>query len=113
MIGANTLMQACIPKLLNDTPRTLSRSLSLSLSQSIVDIANRFVCWCVRVCSEEFYDNTMKILETNATTLFDALQNIAGITPIAPQGAMYISHRFTCYVFFIIVVVTRAFYYTQ
>jgi len=58
MIGANTLMQSGIPKMLKETPQS-------------------------------FYDDTNRILEENANTLYNALKDIKGVTPSTPQGAMY------------------------
>ncbi|XP_022688578.1 tyrosine aminotransferase-like isoform X1 [Varroa jacobsoni] len=38
---------------------------------------------------QSFYDDTVKVVEDNATLAFNAISSIPGLKPVMPQGAMY------------------------
>ena len=39
---------------------------------------------------ESFYSETMEVFENNAKACFSELSKVPGLTPIMPDGAMYI-----------------------
>ncbi len=42
---------------------------------------------------QSYYDDVMKLLAHNADIVFDKLNNLRGIQPIKPSGAMYLMVR--------------------
>lgn len=62
ILGPNSIIQGCLPKLLADTPAS-------------------------------YYESSMHTLQTNAQFCYENLKKIPGLTPIEPQGAMYMMIR--------------------
>ncbi|XP_060552086.1 tyrosine aminotransferase-like isoform X2 [Ruditapes philippinarum] len=58
ILGPNTLIQAALPEILKDTPKS-------------------------------FYTDTLTFIESNAKLFYEKISKIPGLTPVMPQGAMY------------------------
>lgn len=43
----------------------------------------------LRDTPSEFFENTKKLLETNASIVYDKLSRVPGLRPLKPQGALY------------------------
>lgn len=48
----------------------------------------------LKTTTSDFYNSTIKTLQRNATIAYKKLSEIPGLTPVMPQGAMYIMVSF-------------------
>lgn len=64
----------------------------LSLSQKIVgpcSLIQGALPRILRDTPQSFFDNTKRLLSANAQIVYDILSGVPGLTPLRPQGAMY------------------------